>query len=196
MPDAPPAPSRRGADLRATLRAWHRDLGFLAVGLTVVYAGSGLAVNHLADWDPNFARVERVHELGPLPSEAPEAVARRVGERLAIRETPLDVFAASPTRLDVVYERRTLHVDPTTGRVVDEAESPRFFLRLANWLHLNRGKRAWIWFADGYAVLLLALAATGVFMLPLRRGLLGRGGLFLLAGVAAPVLYVVLSGGP
>ncbi len=34
---------------RPTLRALHRDIGYLAVGLTFVYAASGLAVNHIED---------------------------------------------------------------------------------------------------------------------------------------------------
>ena len=37
--------------IRPWVRAIHRDLGYVAVGLTFVYAISGLAVNHVADWD-------------------------------------------------------------------------------------------------------------------------------------------------
>jgi hypothetical protein len=69
-------------------------------------------------------------------------------------------------------------------------------LRVANWLHLNRGKKAWTYVADGYAAFLLILAGTGLFMLPGRKGLIGRGGLLVALGVAVPVLYVTLSGGP
>ena len=80
--------------------------------------------------------------------------------------------------------------------VVEEGQTPRLLLRVANWLHLNRGKQAWTYVADAYAVLLLYLAASGLFMLPGRKGLLGRGGLIALAGAAVPIVYVVLSGGP
>ena len=64
MPDgvAPaktPARPRRKLNFRPWLRAFHRDIGYFAVGLTVVYATSGLAVNHLKDWDPNFKQVNR-----------------------------------------------------------------------------------------------------------------------------------------
>ena len=47
---------------RPWLRALHRDIGYLAVGLTVVYALSGLAVNHIGDWDPNFDNYEHTHQ--------------------------------------------------------------------------------------------------------------------------------------
>ena len=67
---------------------------------------------------------------------------------------------------------------------------------MANSLHLNRGKAAWTYFADAYAVGLLFLALSGLFMIPARSGLLGRRGLLVGLGVALPVLYVTLSGGP
>jgi hypothetical protein len=182
-------PSRRW---RLWLRALHRDVGYLAVGLTVVYALSGLAVNHVSDWDPSFVNWERTHTVStPLPDED-SAAARAVLQALAIDAAPRDVYRASPTQLEISFDKRTLHVDLPTGRVVDQGQSPRFFLRTANWLHLNRGKKAWRWFADGYAVFLLGLALSGMFMLPGRRGLVGRGGVLLALGVALPLTYLAL----
>ena len=181
------------ASWRRLLRALHRDLGYLAVGLTLIYAASGLAVNHIADWDPNFRNYSVVHELGPLDSERAAELAI---ERLGIEEKPREVYRAAADRIDVVLDRHTLHVDPRTGRVIDEGQRPRLFLRLANWLHLNRGKKAWTYAADFYAAGLLVLAVSGMFMLPGRRGLAGRGAVFVSIGIVIPVLYVVLSGGP
>jgi hypothetical protein len=193
---AAPAPSRAVARVRAWLRALHRDAGYLAVGLTVVYALSGLAVNHIAAWDPNFKSYESVRELGgPLPADDRAATARVLGA-LGIAEAPRDVYRAAPDRLEITFDKRSLHVETATGRVVDEGQKPRFLLRAANWLHLNRGKKAWSYIADGYAVFLLFLATSGLFMLPGRRGILGRGAVLALVGAAVPILYVVLSGGP
>jgi hypothetical protein len=177
---------------RAWLRALHRDLGHLTVGLTLVYALSGLAVNHVADWDPSFAGFERTHELGPLAGDDAQVVAAAAA-RLGLDEAPREVYRAARDRLDVVYARHTLHIDPIAGRVVDEGQEPRALLRVANWLHENRGKRAWTYAADAYAVALVALSATGVLML---RGRRVRGLLLVLAGFALPAAYVTLSGGP
>ena len=44
---------------RGWLRAIHRDLGYLAVGFTLIYALSGIAINHIKDWDPNFHATEQ-----------------------------------------------------------------------------------------------------------------------------------------
>jgi len=95
-----------------------------------------------------------------------------------------------------VFDKRTFHVDTTSGVVHEEGQAARPLLRAANWLHLNRGKKAWRYFADAYAIFLLFLAISGLFMIPGRKGMFGRGGLVALVGAAVPILYVVLSGGP
>jgi hypothetical protein len=189
-------PAKRRFTWRPLLRAVHRDVGYVAVGLTFVYAMSGLAVNHIPAWDPNFRNYETAHDLGgPVAGDDAQASQAVLG-RLGIRETPKEVYREGDDDLEILFAHRTLHVDVTSGHVVDEGQKPRFLLRVANWLHLNRGKKAWTLFADAYAVGLLFLATSGMFMIAGRKGLLGRGAILVLAGIAIPVLYVGLSGGP
>jgi len=185
----------RRLPLRALLRAIHRDVGYLAVGLTVVYALSGLAVNHIGQWDPNFTAHDRTVELGPLTG-SDDAIVGAVAQKLGINDPPREVYRAAPTEISVSYPHRTVHIDPTTGHVLDEGQDARFFLRAANWLHLNRGKKAWTYAADSYAAALLFLSISGLFMIRGKKGLLGRGALLVLAGMAIPIAYVTLSGGP
>jgi hypothetical protein len=191
-----PRPRPRRFSWRALLRALHRDFGYTAVGLTFIYAFSGLAVNHIGDWDPSFQNYTAEHELGPIPSADDDAIAKLAAARLGIKKEPTDVYRASPTELDITFDKRSLHVNPETGHIDEEGQKPRFFLRLANWLHLNRGKKAWRYVADTYAAALLFLATSGMFMIAGKKGLVGRGAFFVLVGAAIPTLYVVLSGGP
>ena len=60
---------------RGWLRAIHRDVGYLAVGLTLVYAISGLAINHINDWDPNWKTYERERVIAPISAEVPDDAA-------------------------------------------------------------------------------------------------------------------------
>jgi hypothetical protein len=181
---------------RPWLRAIHRDVGYFSIGLTFIYALSGLAVNHIADWEPNFRQVTRVHQVAlPLP-EDDAAIADTIRSALDVPEPLREVFRADEHGVEIVFDRRTLHVDTRTGRVVEQGQEPRFFLRVANWLHLNRGKKAWTLIADGYAVFLLLLSITGLWMFPGRKGILGRAGLIAVAGALVPALYVAFSGGP
>jgi hypothetical protein len=166
------------------------------VGLTVIYALSGLAVNHISDWEPNFSEVRREHQLKvPLDSDDAQTATRAVTE-LHLAGPVREVYRVDETLLEVALDRTTLRIDTRSGKVVEEGQEPRFFLRVANWLHLNRGKKAWTYIADGYAVFLLLLSTTGLWMFPGRRGIWGRAGLIAVAGALVPAVYVTLSGGP
>lgn len=180
---------------RPLLRSLHRDVGYLAVGLTLVYALSGLAVNHIDSWDPNFVEIEATHQVsGPLPIKD-EALARYVLDALDESKAPDEVYRLSPTEVEVNVGRTTYIVNPKTGVVNERGQRPRFLLRFANWLHLNRGKRAWTYIADGYAVFLLFLASSGLFMIPTKKGRwLGRRALFATLGALVPIVYVAISG--
>ncbi|MEZ4442593.1 MAG: PepSY-associated TM helix domain-containing protein [Polyangiaceae bacterium] len=193
---AKPTPRKKNR-WRPWLRALHRDFGYLLVGLTFVYALSGLAVNHIEDWNPNFVEWEREHRVAePLPKDDDAAAAQTVLAALAIDAKPTEIYRTDDDELEILLGERTLTVKLSTGKVDDRGREPRLLLRVANWLHLNRGKKAWTYFADGYAVLLLFLATSGVFMIPGRKGLWGRGAILVALGTAIPIAYVALSGGP
>jgi hypothetical protein len=199
--DEAPASSlaRAWATLRKRFRVWlracHRDIGYLAVGLTFVYALSGLAINHIGEFDPNFKETVATHTLpAPLPADD-KAAERMVRDALGIQSEPRDVFIEATT-IEMQFDRRTILVDRKSGQVTDKREQPRFFLRVANWLHYNRGKAAWTYIADGYAVFLLFLAISGPLLLKGKKGLWGRGAILILLGSLAPILYVHFSGGP
>ncbi len=188
-------PGAAARKVRAWLRTLHRDVGYLAVGLTFVYALSGLAVNHIADWDPNFTPIERDHQVElPSSTSSDTAVAAAVLDALSIDAKPNDIYRAEAGKLEIAVDERTLFVDLGSGHVREEGQEARWFLRAANWLHLNRGKKAWTYVADGYALFLLFLASSGLFMIPGRKGLLGRGAVLVGVGALVPILYVVLSG--
>lgn len=197
-PKAPRGTSKKRAWLRPWLRAIHRDAGYLAVGLTFIYAVSGIAVNHIADWtdgDASFKNYQATHEVGAITGDE-QAVSRAVLAKLGVTEVPKDVYRRSDDEIDISLKNTTLHVNQKTGHIDEEGKKPRFLLRVANWLHLNRGKKAWSYVADAYAAALLFLSFSGMFMLPGRKGFLGRGAILVAIGVAIPVVYVQLSGGP
>ena len=264
-----PEPQKRFANWRNTLRNLHRDFGFFAVGLTFIYAISGLAVNHINDWDPSYSHYQRLLTVdSPLPEDEGAAVAE-VLKKIESDETPADVFTFRDTiiRYEILLKDRRVEIHPdrreilvtrqgsdetevyplgdplpdsdweaaTTalGRIgigeeplkvhrvtipirdititldnrdlnvqdfgdgydiIDKGQSPRFFLHAANWLHVNRGKGAWTYIADAYAIVLLFLATSGMLMVRGRKGVVGRGGVFLLIGIAVPVLYLIFAG--
>ncbi|MCA8915544.1 MAG: hypothetical protein KDB90_09040, partial [Planctomycetes bacterium] len=79
------------------LRGLHRDFGFFAVGLTFIYAVSGLAVNHINDWDPSFSHFKKLVTVEtPLPEDEAAAVAEALGE-IDLDGEPIEVITTRQT---------------------------------------------------------------------------------------------------
>ena len=51
--------------------------------------------------------------------------------------------------------------------------------------------RWWTWFSDLFAVGLVAIVASGLLLLKGPKGLRGRGGVELAAGIAVPLLFLI-----
>lgn len=179
---------------RGWLRGFHRDVGYLVVGLTFVYALSGLAINHIDDWDPNFETYETTRTIEPIdPALDDEAAIALAIERLALEGTPRETFRAGD-EVHLTFDDKNVVI--IGDQVTEQGREERFFFRVANWLHYNRGKEAWTYVADVYAILLLYLACSGLFMLKGKLGLRWRGAILVSIGIAVPIGYVVWSGGP
>lgn len=167
----------------------HRDIGYLAVGLTIAYAVSGLAVNHRADWNPSY-RVERItRQVAPIPPGDRASVVAVARQRLGLADEPRNSFRPDPDTLQLFYEHRTYKIDLPSGAVVVEATRHRPVLYEFNQLHLNTPKGLWTYVADLYALALITLSVTGMFVLRGRLGMAGRGAWLVGAGVLLPVVY-------
>ena len=72
-----------------------------------------------------------------------------------------------------------------------EALKKRPIISQFNRLHYNPGK-GWTIFSDIFAVSLIVITITGIFMNKGKKGILGRGGIELLVGIIVPVLFMLL----
>lgn len=178
---------------RKLFRALHRDIGYVAVSVTLAYALSGIAVNHIDDWNPSYTFAERDVDLGPLPAGSlPEkeafVVAKLDLERSRVRghiqetEHELRVF---------LTDGGEVRLDMRTGRGQHKTVTKRPVLFEVNALHLNNLKGIWTWIADLFAVALIVLALTGITMMKGDRGILGRGKYFIAAGLTVPIGFVI-----
>ena len=173
----------------------HRDIGYLAVGLTVVYAISGIAVNHRADWNPSYKFETRTAQLSEtaLEMEAGSAAfIELVMDELNIDGEVRGSFRESPEKLDIFVDDSVIKVNYAERSATVEVVDGRTVLRETNFLHLNEPKKWWTWVADIYAVSLLLLAITGMLVLKGKNGIKGRGKYLVAIGIIIPVAFLLL----
>jgi len=170
------------------LRIIHRDLGFFVVGITLVYAVSGIILNHLGTNDPAF-RTE----------------AKTIQMPVNLTETDLsDIWLADKSlpslnrimRIDEIHLRLFLGggigvYNSSNGSLYYETHTKRSLVFWMNRLHYNKVK-GWTPVADFYAGSLILLAITGLFIVKGKKGIVGTGKWYLIIGILIPVLYGIL----
>lgn len=179
-----------GVQFRKLCRVLHRDLGYLFLGATVVYAASGIVLNlESDDWDPSYSisRVER-----PLPDAGTNQPFTRVHAtnvlaQLGVTGRYRNHYFPADGQVRVFFDGGNATLDLGAGAVVVEALKRRPVLHTFNRLHENPGG-LWTWYASIYGGALVVLAVTGMFMLRGRHSITRRGGMLAALGVLAMVL--------
>lgn len=191
----PPPPGNRsfGARIRSICRVLHRDLSFFLAGMVLIYAVSGLVMNHRQTFDPHFSVERQSYTVnGPLPSA--EAFTQEAALRLLEPWGETDHYTQhyfpEVNRLKIFLQGgSSLQVDLSTRQAVYEKLTPRPLLGALTRLHYNPG-RWWTVFADVFAIGLLVITVTGLLMNRGPKGLWGRGGIELLLGLLIPLLFL------
>jgi hypothetical protein len=178
---------------RRKLRILHRDIGYAVAALVIAYSISGLAVNHIDDWNPNYSIDKRRIRVGPLPDDSLDAMEAHVVTALGLSAADVRgrvMDTDSDFRL-FLPEGSDIRVDIHTGEGIMTVVDTRALVYEVNVLHLNNIKGIWTWVADLFAVALLFLAVSGLFMLRGKQGITGRGKWFLAAGLLVPVGFIL-----
>ena len=180
------------AKFRKVCRWLHREAGFLTVGLTLIYAISGIALNHAHHWDANYIRTEETRQIQPvgiLPTAEIEPV---ILERLGIDGPVKGTWRDSDTLFQVFLDGEQFDVDLVTGQVIHKGFAKRTLFFDVNFMHLNSGKKAWTVIGDVFAGIMILLALTGIFLVKGHKGLSGRGGITMALGFVLPLVYAVM----
>ncbi len=170
----------------------HRDIGYFLSGLIFVYCLSGIALNHVNDWNPDFVIHKRTITLKQSYTKD-EITDERIGEFTALVGESQPKVHDFPTadRLKIYYDNASLLVDLPGRTAIYESVQRRPLFYQTNVLHRNSLK-GWKWASDVLAVLLIFLTVSGWFMLKGKNGIAGRGKWFIAAGILPPVVALVI----
>lgn len=175
--------------MRRWARIIHRDLGFLMVGVSLVYAISGILLNHMNGKDPAFhtEEVTLQAEKGLNSEELTFWWNDRKDVPPLRKILPID-----DQHLRLMLEGGVGVYNADSGTLDYEKHSKRQFVYWINKLHYNQVK-GWSVMADFFAVSLIFFALSGLIMVKGKNGIAGRGKWYLLLGFIVPVLYIILS---
>lgn len=173
-------------------RSLHRDIGYLTVGFTLIFSISGIAVNHIQDWNPNYNLSRTESTIPTSETQDREEMVRHVLRHTSLNAPVKSSFRSSPDELKIFFDGGTLSYNNRTGSVIEERIQERTLLFDMNYLHLNHAKKIWTWISDLFAVFLIFLSISGLFILKGKQGIKGRGAVLTMIGVAIPVLFLLL----
>ncbi|OQY04834.1 MAG: hypothetical protein B6I20_02370 [Bacteroidetes bacterium 4572_117] len=179
--------------IRKWSRILHRDFGFFFVGATIIYALSGIALNHIQDWNPNY--VVEIEDFN---------TTIQLSKTLGVEENILELLDDIDDRAN--YKKHyypqsdyikiflrggsSVIVNTETGEGSAEFLRKRQVFYQVNYLHYNPSEW-WMWFSDIFAGALILLAITGLFILKGKNGISGRGGWLTVAGIIIPILFLL-----
>ena len=180
------------ASVRTIVRVVHRDAGYFFVGMTLIYAVSGVALNHIRQWNSNYDIVSRPVSVAwdgadPMTDDDAKRILAAIGVEGQLKSH----YAPTAGKRKIFFDGGSLEWKTATGDGVVERLEKRPVLFELNYLHYNPGA-LWTWFSDIYCVSLVVIAITGLFILKGKKGIRGRGAWLCGAGVVVPVALLLL----
>ena len=185
----------KGSAFRKWSRILHRDVSYLFAGMILIYALSGILMNHRSDLNPHYSvEVEEFKVTQDLADKEKidKALVLDVLQPLGEADNYTKHYFQKDGRMKVFLKGgSSLVVDTQTGAAVYEKLERRFLLSDMVKLHYNPGKW-WTTFSDIFAVSLVLITLTGMVMIKGKKGFWGRGGILFLVGIIVPILFLIL----
>jgi len=179
----------RNKSLSYWLRVLHRDLGYLMVGVCLIYAVSGILLNHMNGKDPAFRTTEVAVQLEKgMQAEELLAAWNREADLPPVKR----VLSIDESHHRLMLEGGVGVYDAASGCVDYEVHEKRPVVYWFNRLHYNR-IQGWNFMGDFFAVSLVFFAVSGLFMVKGKNGLAGRGKWLFLVGILIPLGYIWLA---
>lgn len=181
--------------LRRWCRVLHRDLSYFFAGMVLIYALSGIAMNHRDTFNPDYSVSRYRFELSapfPVKDAFARTDAEALLERLGIGDGYVKHYFPDEHTLKIFLSGgSSLVTDIRSGEAVVERLTRRPVWSALTRLHYNPGSW-WTTFADIFAGGLILITLTGLIIVNGPKGLRGRGGAELAAGILIPLLFLCI----
>ena len=179
--------------LRKWSRILHRDIGYFFIFTSLIYGISGIALNHMGDWNPNYS-VELKHFTTNLDLGNTSFVKTNILKLLDNIDDSDNYkkhYYPSKNQLKIFLKGGSsiiVNIDNGNGTAEYLKRRPIFYE--SNFLHYNPN-RIWTWFSDAFAGALILFSFTSLFMVKGKKGIIGRGGIYLVLGIIIPIVFLM-----
>lgn len=172
-------------------RIVHRDFGYLFFGMVVIYSLSGIAINHVDDWNPNFVVITENINVEPLGLKPGKEEITKLLESFDEAENYKNHYFPNDETVKVFIKDGTAHINLISGKGLIEKTKRRALFREVNYLHYNPIKY-WTWFSDIFAGALILIGLTGILIPRGANGITKRGAWMAILGILIPVIYLIV----
>ncbi len=179
--------------IRKLLRILHRDFGYFIVGMTIVYALSGIYLNHRRDFNPDYKIFitdfqVNIQNISSWSASDIETALKSVNNEVIYKKH----YINNKGLIKIFIENGEAVIDPATGKGTMQYLVRRPFIYSINILHRANIGTVWKWVSDFMAVILIFVAVSGLFLLKGKRGF-GRWGWWLMvAGIVVPLVFALI----
>jgi hypothetical protein len=180
--------------LRKLIRVLHRDLGYFFFGLSIIYAVSGIALNHIRDFNPNYViRHYNLEVPAPINDEQIDEVwVNNILTEYDIKNEYKKFYFPTDDQLKVFLKNGNLTFKMSTGEGLLETINKRPVFNQMNFLHYNPGVW-WKWFSDIFCVAWIIISITGLFIIKSgKHSIMRRGAAWTIAGIIVPIIFLIL----
>ncbi len=172
-------------------RAVHRDFGYLFFGMTLIYAISGIAINHIKDWNANYIVVSEDIQVSVSEDKPDKGTIKKWLAEIDEEGSYKSHYFPNNEMLKIFIDDGTVYIDLENGEGLLEKTTRRPLFREVNYLHYNPIKY-WTWFSDIFAGALIVLAFSGLFIPRAEHGITRRGAWMAILGVIIPLIYLMI----
>ena len=170
---------------RKIFRLLHRDIGYFFAGLSCLYAFSGVLLNIKTEGeDPAYSEI-KINKKIPLNYTSQELKKNWI---INLPEAPAITHVIVTDKNYRLYVKRGMgKYNPKTGFVSIHVYKEIGAIKFINDIHYNKGKR-FTWLVNAFAISLLFLAISGIFIVKGKNGLRKRGVWMVVGGILLPVV--------
>jgi uncharacterized protein len=174
-------------------RVTHRDIGYLIAGLTIIYAISGIALNHKNNWNPNYIFDNRTFttDVKITRETFNKDIASGILKSIQIDPEFKTFYFPSGNKVTIFIDGGLVQINALTGEGVVEKISKRPLFYQLNFLHYNPG-RWWKYFSDVFCIALITVTITGLFIIKGKNGITKRGAILTIIGIILPLLFLLI----